>query len=181
MVDGMTWLAVWAFLKRIPWPLWAFLAIVLAFWWYGEHKESSGKAQVRAEWAQAVRKGREEIARLDQQNAADDERARILTDGIKRQTDHDNAMALAAKDRTITGLRTGTIQLRRQFQACLSDTQAAGAAPGADEPDPGPGLRGADTLDMAGAVGRSIFAGDEADAQIRGWTAYADVLREQCR
>jgi hypothetical protein len=48
---------VWGFLKSIPWQVWAGIALLTAFWWWGEHREAQGRdailERLRAAEAQA--------------------------------------------------------------------------------------------------------------------------------
>lgn len=175
----------WGLLRRVPWPLWAFLALVLAFYLYGEHKdaagESRGRAELQAKWDEAVIRGREEIARLDRENAAEDERARIKAEATGVQRERDHREALAEKDRNIAGLRSGAVRLRQQFQACLSRSEAEGAGPVPGGPVPDDTVRGTDALDMAGAVGGSIFIADDADSRVTRLVEYIGVLHAQCQ
>lgn len=58
-------LAAWKFLKGIPWPIWAFLAVALAFYLYGEYKEAkgdrAGSSRVQLAWDKSVSRGRIEL------------------------------------------------------------------------------------------------------------------------
>lgn len=43
----MTWLALWQFLKRIPWGVWLLAAAVAFTVWYGEKRHRDGQAEYR--------------------------------------------------------------------------------------------------------------------------------------
>lgn len=49
---SVEWL--WGFLKAIPWPVWAFVLVILAFWVYGEARHHAGviegEANTKARW-----------------------------------------------------------------------------------------------------------------------------------
>lgn len=56
----MTWLAVralfgtiWGFLKSIPWPVWAFISVVVFAMWYGERRYDAGVAAEQTRWEAA--------------------------------------------------------------------------------------------------------------------------------
>lgn len=178
-------------LRAIPprvWLVLLFLGAVAAAVLYAGHREDvahkaglrEGRAEVQGRWDEAVRLGREEIARLDRENAAKDERARLEAQHIGESRERDHAEDLRERDRLAADLRTGNVRLRQQWRACLSGSQAAGASPvpgGPVQPDP---LRGADAGDMAGAVAESAFMADDADSRVRRLIQFAGTLRAAC-
>lgn len=174
----------WGLLRRVPWQLWIFLALVLAFYVYGERKESAGetrgRAAVQSQWDEAVRRGREELARLDRENAAKDERARLEAEAIGVQRERDHWQAITDRNRLVTDLRNGNQQLREQFRACLSQAPAAPAGPVSGGPVPTGPLQPADARDMAGAVAGSIFIADDAESRVTRLLAYITTLQAQC-
>jgi hypothetical protein len=175
---------LWGLLRRVPWQLWMFLALVLAFYGYGEHKEAAGeergRAAVQARWDAAVERGRQEIARLDRENAAKDERARLEAEAIGVQRERDHWQAITDRNRLVADLRTGNQQLRQQFRACLSRAPAAPVGPVPGGPVPAGPVRPADALDMAGAVAGSIFIADDAESRVNRLLAYVSTLQTQC-
>lgn len=178
-------------LRAIPLRVWLvilFLGAVAAAVLYAGHRENvahraglrEGRAEVRALWDIAIREGREEIARLDRENAAKDERARLEAQHIGESRERDHAEDLRERDRLASDLRAGNVQLRQQWRACLSRPQAAGApavSGGPVQPDP---LRGADAGDMAGAVAGAVFIADDADSRIARLIEFQSVLRAAC-
>lgn len=170
----------WGLLRRVPWQLWIFLAVALAFYVYGEGKEAAGRAAVQAQWDEAVRKGREEIAQLDRENAAKDEQARLQAEAIGVQRERDHWQAINDRNHLVADLRAGQQRLRQQFAACVSRAPAAPVAPVPGGPVPADPVRPADALDMAGAVGESIYLADDADSRVRRLQEYVATLREQC-
>lgn len=175
---------IWGLLRRVPWQLWIFLALVLAFYVYGERKEaageSRGRADVQARWDEAVRRGREEIARLDRENAAKDEQARLKAEAIGVQRERDHWQAINDRNHLVAGLRAGNQQLRQQFQSCLSRAPTPPTAPVPGGLVPADELRPANALDMAGAVAGSIYLADDADSRLRRLLEYVDTVKAQC-
>lgn len=55
---------MWKFLKGVPLWVYAVIALTIAVWLYGRHEHAAGKAEVHAEWAQSVERGKAEVARL---------------------------------------------------------------------------------------------------------------------
>lgn len=179
----MSWLlvlkAIGAGIRKVPWQLWAFLALALAFWWYGEHRHSQGRAEVQSEWDEAVERGRQEIARLDAENAAKDEAARVAAQHIGESRARDQRENENGKDRLIADLRAGNRQLRQQFQACLPDSKAATAPAVPGGPVRADPVRPADAVDLAGAVGESVLIADDADSRHARLIEYVRVLQSQ--
>lgn len=179
--------AVGAFLKGVPreiWLLLAFLALVGAAVLYQAHRERmafrAGEAARQALWDASIERGKQEIARLDAENAAKDEAARIAAQHIGENRVRDQQDAITAKDRLIDGLRTGNQRLRGQFQACLSDSQASASTAVPSGPVQPDSVRPADALDLAGAVGNSVFLADDADSRHARLVEYVDTLRSAC-
>lgn len=60
-------------LKRIPWQVWAALALCLIWYWerdrYGDHREEAGRAAVQAQWDDARAKAKAESDRIAAKNA----------------------------------------------------------------------------------------------------------------
>lgn len=54
--------------KSVPWRAWlalgAFLALALAFYLYGEHREARGEAKVEKEWAESIARGKRRLDEL---------------------------------------------------------------------------------------------------------------------
>lgn len=179
--------AIGGFFRAIPLWAWLAFAVMLAAFVYGESKEARGmerglakglseRDKVQAAWNASVARGREEIARLDRDNAAAEAKARAeaIAEGEKHALRLQTA--LDRKTRDADDLRAGNLKLRHQFQSCLS--QAAAGQPAADPfwPDGAEGLRPADSLDLAGAVAGSAFIGDTATADV---TALQAIVRSQ--
>lgn len=183
----VSWLLLaWKFLRSLPKEVWLVILFGLAIFCalrYQAHREAvayrAGLAQGRAEHAAAVERGEAEIARLDAANALADERARLQAQAAEEKRTHGYEMALAARDRTIAGLRDGTLKLRHQFQGCLSASQGPTVATGT-QGGKGPPARPEDAQDLAGAVSDSIHIADTADADVKALWSHIDVIRAQC-
>ena len=87
---------VWGWLKAIPWPAWAILALLLAGYLYGEHTADSRETQVRAEWAES-----------DAKLAAANARAIATRDASASKTNTESA---AQAQKASTQTRTETAQ-----------------------------------------------------------------------
>jgi preprotein translocase subunit SecF len=47
------WSAVSGFAKRIPWQVWAGIALLAAFWFWGNHRYNEGVDDTDAKWVEA--------------------------------------------------------------------------------------------------------------------------------
>lgn len=56
----MTALAIWktisGFLGKVPWQIYAAIALLAAFWWWGNHQYGQGVADTDAKWEAAAQK-----------------------------------------------------------------------------------------------------------------------------
>jgi hypothetical protein len=176
--------SLWGLLRRVPWQVWIFLALVAAFYVYGERKEAAGeergRAEVQAKWDDAVERGRQEMARLDRENAAKDETARLEAEATGVQRERDHWQAITDRNRLVADLRNGNQQLREQFRACLSQAPTPPAAPVPGGPVPAGPVRPADARDMAGAVAGSIFIADDAQSRVGRLLEYIGTIKAQC-
>lgn len=184
--------AIAGLLRSIPAKTWRtilYLALVLAALLYGNH---TGKAKglakglkerdkVQAAWDQAVDRGRKEIARQDRENAAAEAKAQAEAAAIGEKRNRDLQDAIKDRDSTIARLRTGELRLRKQWVGCLSAAGARQAAAVPSGPMPDADLRGGDAIDLAGAVGQSIFIAQRDDSRIARLIEFQDVLRKQCQ
>ena len=55
-------LSALAFAKRIPWQLWAVLALLAAGWIYGNHRYAEGRDDERAKWERVVEEAEDRAA-----------------------------------------------------------------------------------------------------------------------
>lgn len=143
--------------------------------------EKAGADKVQKNWDKAIARGKEEIARLDRENAAAEAKALAEAIAIGESRSRDLQDAIAERDRTIAGLRAGQLRLRKQWAGCLS---AAGARQDAESPawvDGQAGSREGDALDLAGAVGQSIFIADDYDSRVTRLQEFVQVQQEFMR
>lgn len=60
----MTFLAIRAFVQRIPAWVWIALLLLGAGWYYGHVRYNAGQADVKAKWDASIAKGKAEVERL---------------------------------------------------------------------------------------------------------------------
>lgn len=168
--------ALWLMLKRVPWKLWAFLALGAAFYAYGEWNDRSGHregaAEVQGRWDASIARGKEEIARLDRENAASEAKARAEAIAIGESRRRDLQDAIAERDRTIAGLRSGAIKLQDRWASCVSQAQAGDAADLSGGP-----LR---QDELWREIAEQISESDDADSRHARLVEFVQVLRKEC-
>lgn len=119
----MTWLlAARAFLKRIPWQVWAGIALIAAVLFYGSHREAQGYADAEAVWKprvqaekdahaatkRAYREAQEEAARIQAEViAAEIERQEGITANVRKDYQQRLAALRARADRLRAEARAG--------------------------------------------------------------------------
>lgn len=87
-----------AVLQRVPWQVWAALAIVLVAWLWGNHRYSQGYDDRSAEYAEIARKAAEKARNAD-------EAARGTVDGTKGRIEAENDAARKAAEGSDDPLR----------------------------------------------------------------------------
>ena len=163
MTASLAFKAAWAFLRGLPWQLYAILALVLITAALRWHWIGVGADGVQARWD-----AREAI--YAQQRAAATIAARNTE---ARHRDEYKAIAdrfLAKQDKadadhkaTIAGLRAGTLRVRDRFRCPAGVSQAPAGAGSADDAGPG-GLQREDAeflvriADEADAIARKLNA-----------------------
>ncbi len=84
-----------AFIRGIPWQVWAGATLVLAFWGYGSYKdsagESRGRAAVQAEWDKAERKRTEAEKAAVLQRLAENHDEQLALDIARTKLENDHA------------------------------------------------------------------------------------------
>lgn len=159
--------AVGKVLRAVPWQAWALAAAVAACWWYGEARADQREAEVRAEYERNAATEADQVAQF---LAAETERNRIREQALSdqlQQTAIDHARHLqeaeARAAATVAGIKSGAVQLRQHWQACLRKLPGPGAdadaTAGADE---GADLRAAD-------IGRVQRIAGTCDAEVIQW------------
>lgn len=87
-----------AFLKRVPWQVYAALAIILTAWAWGNHRYSEGVADNEAKHAEIARKAAEKARKADGV-------ARDTVDGTKGRIEAENDAARKAAEGSDDPLR----------------------------------------------------------------------------
>lgn len=151
-------------------------ALTGAWLWYRGSLLEEGARRCKAEaeaQAQATRlaiaqaQTRGAIAALDSYMAGVQAQAVI---GAQLEKDH--AAALAAKNRTIAGLRTGTLQLREHWSCAVSATDPGGTAAAGAGGDDGAERRNEGAGDL-------VQVADDSDAQLRACQATVTDYRKR--
>jgi len=149
----------WLFLKRIPWQLWAVLAVVLMLWGLYAAGVHAGRAEVQVKFDKhlSADRGAEAIAKQRAKLKEEQDRAAFAVIGAT--FDQEKTHAAEKGNAVAAGIRTGAVRLRPQWTCPASDrAEVAGAAQVVDE-----------NADLrAASAGRIIAIGAEADAQVTG-------------
>lgn len=60
----MWWLALRGVAKKIPWKVWAFAGVLVAFWSWGEYNYHKGGQEVKAQWDAARKTAQSTVGQL---------------------------------------------------------------------------------------------------------------------
>ena len=147
----------------------AVLALTLALGWSlwraESHKGRADRAQEAAE--RTASQLRDTTAALETERGYTQRLHEIAAKHEK-----DKADAEAAADRTIAGLRAGTVQLRQHWQGCVATSRLSAAESAAGFADDAARLR-------AEGAGALVRLADQCDAQVRGLQAVVMADRGQ--
>lgn len=90
---------VGAFLKAIPWQVYAAAAVLLAGWWWGEQRYDAGVLAERDRWEEAQRKANEEAeaARAERDAAAAEANTAAAQQGAQAATETRTETATAVE------------------------------------------------------------------------------------
>lgn len=159
--------AVVAALRAVPWQAYALAAAVAACWWYGEARADQREAEVRAEYELRAMKEAEQAQQLFAELEAEHRKRESALSAEIIQADARHAQTLrdveARSAATVAGLKSGAVQLRQHWQACLGKLPGPGEDAGtAAEPVPGADLRAAD-------IGRVQRISGSCDADVKWW------------
>lgn len=168
----MTWIAiramlggVWGFLRSVPWPVYAFVAVVLAALWYGENRADAREAEVRAEYEAT-------LAEANAANRAEEVRQAEEIASIAAQFEEEKSRAIEETRNTVLAdLRSGKLRLR--IPGCAARTSQAPASPGSSDGRADVWREDAYNL----AVADSIAIADEADAHVKACQAVIRTYR----
>lgn len=176
--------AVGGFFRAIPLWAWLAFAVLAAAFVYGERKEAQGmerglakglkeRDKVQANWDAAVTRGREEIARLDRENAAAEATAKAEGEAIGEERRRDLQDQLASRDRLIADQRNGIVRLRQQWRGCVSQAEGGGTAETAGGLKPADDLRQRDAADL-------VRIADDADSKVKRLQEFVQVQKKLC-
>lgn len=157
------WLkAIGAFLRGLPWQVYAGLAVLALLWGIHAHGVHAGRAEVQAKLDAHLSADRGAEAVAKQRARLEEQRQRLAFAAIGAQHQEDLKDAIA-KERTVAdGLRRGALRLRPHWTCPAGDLP--GAAGRAGPADAGADLR-------AAAAGRIVRIGAEADATVKALQA----------
>ena len=161
-------LRLWKWLRRVPWQVWALLALTLAVVAYGQWSYGRGQDEVQARWdaqeaAYALQRAE---AAIEARNVEARHRAeyRAIADRfLKEQADAEQAHA-----GVIAGLRAGTLRVRQRL-TCPAMPGTAADSTGAAET----GERGLQPADAELALGIAA----RADAVARQLNALIEAVK----
>ena len=177
----MTWLAIramlgtaWGFLKSIPWPVWAGLAVALAMSMYAEFRADARETQVRAEYTKRDAAAADELAKANAANRATEIRQAEEIASIAAQFEEEKNRAIQETRNTVLAdLRSGKLRLRIPSGGCPARSGQATAPTGIG--DGAASLRGEDEGYLA--VADSIALAAEADAHVKACIAVIQTYR----
>jgi hypothetical protein len=100
-------------LKRVPWQVWAVLAILAVWYWerdrYGDHREAEGRAAVQAQWDDARAKAQAESDRIAKANTTATEKANTdVTENLAQERGGADAFIARGGVRPCPAPRTNT-------------------------------------------------------------------------
>lgn len=181
-MEWLTLAAAKAFIKR-AWPL--LLLILFGLLVVGalmiqtsreraafKAGDKAGAARVQKGWDAAVARGKEEIARIDRENAAAEATAKAEGEAIGEKRRRDLQDSIAERDRTIAGLRAGTVRLQDRWASCVPQAQAGDAA------DLSSGPVRADELRRE--IAEQISEADDADSRHARLVEFVQVQQKLC-
>lgn len=92
-------LPIWGLIKRVPWPVFAALAVLIAAWLYGNHRAAQERAEIAAELreaeAEAVKNSLEAASKADTKAA---KRAEVEAKVIGEQIEAIEAAEVAGRN-----------------------------------------------------------------------------------
>lgn len=133
---GLLFARVSGLLKRVPWQVWAALALIAAVLFYGHHREAQGYAKAEAYWKAEI-----DAMEAERQAALDSEEAALRQ--LAKDTDRNVAQEREANRPAVESfIARGGLR-----QACPRDRGTAGGSTGS-----GPSVREAPVVDGAEQV-----------------------------
>jgi hypothetical protein len=160
--------AAWAFLRGLPWQLYAAIGVVLMLLAIHHAGVVSGRHEVQAKFDAHLSADRGAEAVAKQRKALREEQDRAAFAVIGSTFEEDKTHAREKGNAVAAGVRSGALRLRPQWTCPARDLP--GPAAGAQAADANAELR-------AASAGRIIAIGAEADAQVKGLQAALEVER----
>lgn len=164
---SVAWTAVGKVLRAIPPWAWLVFAVLVAGYFYGEARADQRESEIRAEYELRSMKEAEQAQQLFAELEADHRKRedQLAYEIIQGEATHAKALrdAEARALATVDGLKSGAVQLRQHWQACLRKLPGPGQAPGAVAGnDDAADLRAAD-------IGHLQRIGGNCDADVKRW------------
>lgn len=169
-MSWLTWAAVKAFLRAIPWQVWAAALLALALWGLYTAGVHNGRAEVQAKFTAhlSADRGAEAVARQRARLKEEHDRAAFAQVASNYLEAKDEARRKG--DALAAAVRAGRVRLRKEWSCPSGDL--SGAAAGAQAADGNADLR-------AASAGRIVRIGAEADAQVKGLQELLKAERER--
>ena len=143
---GLLFARVSGLLKRVPWFVWAALALIAAVLFYGHHREAQGYAKAEAYWKAEI-----DAMEAERQAALDSEEAALRQ--LAKDTDRNVAEEREAnRDRTEQFIARGGVR-----QACPRGGGAEGGSAGSGEAvREAPIVDGAEPVQVVGVTAEDV-------------------------
>lgn len=124
--------SIGSFLRRVPWQVWALLALIALGWWLRSSGYDAGQRDANASWTKSIAAAN---AEADRQALAKEEAARQHNIEVRRQYEADIAHILADRDSLARRLRNAQAATGRCPLPEAADRPGAadaGAQPGGE-------------------------------------------------
>lgn len=139
--------AGWAVTKgiatRIPWQVWAALAVCVGLWAVHHHGYATGYAASESRYSVLMARQQADFAAALRQARATEHRQSAAFSATLAQLKQEQAHAQAESDRTVADLRAGRLRVRDHFTCPARVPETPTGAPGSDGAGEG-GLSDAD-------------------------------------
>lgn len=143
---GLLFARVSGLLKRVPWQVWAALALIAAVLFYGHHREAQGYAKAEAYWKAEI-----DAMEAERQAALDSEEAALRQ--LAKDTDRNVAKEREANRPAVESfIARGGLR-----QACPSDRRAEDRSAGSGEAvREAPIVDGAEQVQVVGVTAEDV-------------------------
>ena len=181
-------LAAWGFLKRIPWWIYAGIALV-AFHYidrtvYAHRKVEAATIEINKSWQKRETKmlqdAADRVAKIEAENRAKEANWQREMDDVQRTYQQQLAQAKAQRDRDVARARDGALVLRLPASVCSGsgfDPQAGAGGAGDSRPEAGQLPLEAGSLVLPPDITADLYAlADDADEVVHQLTACQAAL-----